>query len=103
MPALSDAVAQDEFPRAGPAENKSTMTAYQMLAQLPSATPHAARDPKARSSLPQGTPARTLVAPPYPPSCPVRMECCGDRLRPPLKRNASRRWRQVKAATSATR
>jgi hypothetical protein len=47
MPALSGAVAQDEFPRAGQAENKSTMMAYQTLAQSLSATRPAASDPKA--------------------------------------------------------
>jgi hypothetical protein len=34
MPALSGAVAGDEFPRVGPAENKSTMMAYQTEVKL---------------------------------------------------------------------
>jgi hypothetical protein len=38
MPASSGAVAGDEFPRVGPAENKLTMMAYQTLAQSLSAT-----------------------------------------------------------------
>jgi hypothetical protein len=52
MPALSGAVVGDEFPRAGPAENKSTMTAYQTLAQSLSATRPDASDSKALFSLP---------------------------------------------------
>jgi hypothetical protein len=51
VPALSDAVAGDEFLRMGPAENKWTMMAYQPLAQSLSATRPAASDPKALFSL----------------------------------------------------
>jgi hypothetical protein len=52
MPALSGAVAGNEFPRAGLAENKWTMIAYQTLAQSLSATRPAASDPKALFFLP---------------------------------------------------
>jgi hypothetical protein len=52
MPASSGTVAEDEFPRAGPVENKSTMMAYQTLAQSHLATHPAASDPKALFSLP---------------------------------------------------
>jgi hypothetical protein len=51
MAALSGAVAGDEFPRVGPAENKLTMMAYQTLAQSLSATRPPASDPKALFSL----------------------------------------------------
>jgi hypothetical protein len=51
MPALRGAVAGDEFPRVGPAENKLTMMASQTLAQSLSATRPAASDPKALFSL----------------------------------------------------
>jgi len=40
------------IPRAAPAENKSTMTVYQTLAQSLSAPRHPASDPKALFSLP---------------------------------------------------
>ena len=49
MQALSGAVAGDEFPRVGPAENKLTMMAYPTLAPSLSATRPAASDPKAPS------------------------------------------------------
>jgi len=53
MPTSNDAVPQDESPHAVPPGNKWTMTAYQKLAQSPSATPPAASDPTTPFSLPQ--------------------------------------------------
>src|SRR5215472_8789470 len=85
MPALSGAVAGDEFPRAGPAENKSTMMAYQTLAQSLSATRPAASDPKVPFSLPPSTLENNLDASLNTPSFPFRVECCVDPLRPPGK------------------
>ena len=49
----SDAEDLDEFLRAVPPGNKSTMTAYQTPAQSLRATPRAASDPTIRSSRPQ--------------------------------------------------
>src|SRR5262249_41651642 len=85
MPALSGAVAGDEFPRAGPAENKWTMMAYQTLAQSLSATRPAASDPKVPFSLPPSTLENNLDASLNTPSFPFRVECCVDPLRPPPK------------------
>src|SRR5215472_10219736 len=90
MPALSGAVAGDEFPRKGPAENKSTMMAYQTLAQSLSATPPAASDPKAPFSLPPSTLENNLDPSLNTPSFPFGVECCADLLRPPPKADIGR-------------
>src|SRR5262249_48612049 len=85
MPASSGAVAGDEFPPAGPAENKWTMMAYQTLARSLSATRPAASDPKALFSLPPSTRQNNLDPSLNTPSFPFRIECCVDPLRPPPK------------------
>src|SRR5260370_29976215 len=82
MPALSGAVAGDEFPRVGPAENKFTMMAYQTLAQSLSATRPAASDPKALVSLMPESLENNLDASPNTPPFPFMIERFVDPLRP---------------------
>src|SRR2546430_12870931 len=97
MPALRGAVAGDEFPRVGPAENKLTMMAYQTLAQSLSATRPAASDPKALFSLMPQSLENNLDALPNTPSFPFRIECCVDPLRPPPKADMGASSRHVRA------